>query len=105
MTFRPAVWYPISAVLGALNVGGAWFAARSAEPWHATIHAVLAVAFGLWAQRLRQARGTPALPAAVQELELEVTALRQELAEAQERLDFAERVLTEQRESRRVEPE
>jgi hypothetical protein len=35
-------------------------------------------------------------------LELEMTNLRQELAEAQERLDFAERVLAQQPETRRL---
>ena len=59
MTFKPAIWYPIAVVLSVINVLGVGFAARSAEPWHAAIHAVLALAFGLWAQRLRQgpARG------------------------------------------------
>jgi hypothetical protein len=34
-----------------------------------------------------------------------VSSLRQELGEAQERLDFAERVLAQGAEARRVEPE
>jgi hypothetical protein len=29
-----------------------WFAARPAEPWHASVHALLAVLFALGAQRL-----------------------------------------------------
>lgn len=56
MRFRPSIWYPIAVLLSALNLGSVWFAARPAEPWHATIHAVLAVAFGLWADRLRARR-------------------------------------------------
>jgi hypothetical protein len=36
-----------------------WFAARPAEPWHATIHATLAVLFGLGAQRLSYRRQAP----------------------------------------------
>src|SRR2546427_9688636 len=55
MTFKPAVWYPIALVLTAINLAGAGFAAGTTEPWHATIHAVLALGFGLWAQRLRRA--------------------------------------------------
>jgi hypothetical protein len=57
------------------------------------------VAFGLWAQRLRQGlRGSEFLTSlevleAVEALEVEVSKLRQELGETQERLDFAERVL------------
>jgi hypothetical protein len=104
MTFKPARWYPIAAVLSVLNVGGAWFAAQSAEPWHATIHVVLAVALGLWAQRLRQRRGGGELQAGLDSLEIDVTTLRQELSETQERLDFAERMLAQASEPRRVDP-
>ena len=39
-----------------LNLGAVWFAARPAEAWHATLHAVLAVLFGLGAQRLAARR-------------------------------------------------
>jgi hypothetical protein len=42
------------------------------------------------------------LDARNQELRLEVEALRRELQETQERLDFAERVLTEQRRGERL---
>ena len=52
MTFPPRIWNPIAWVLCALNVAAVWLAAQPAEPWHATSHAVLAVLFGLWAQRL-----------------------------------------------------
>ena len=38
-------------VLSAANVVSVWFAAQPAEPWHATIHAALAVGFAFWAQR------------------------------------------------------
>ena len=41
----------------------------------------------------------------MQDLEIEVNTLRQELAEAHERLDFAERVLFQQAETRRVDPQ
>lgn len=97
MRFKPAIWYPISVVLTVVNVGAAWFAARGAEPWHAAVHAGLAVAFGLWAQRLkrgRERRGDE-LQAGVEALEIEVNTLRQELSEAQERIDFAERLLAQ----------
>ena len=42
------------------------------------------------------------MEARVEALELEVSSLRQELAEAQERLDFAERLLAQASESRRL---
>ena len=100
MTFKPAIWYPIAVALAAINLLGAGFAAGSAEPWHATAHAALAVAFGLWARRLRPGPGGSDLQdrledrlEALEALEFEVSNLRQELGETQERLDFAERLL------------
>ena len=101
MTFKPSTWFPIATVLSGINLAAVWFAARPGETWHATLHAALAVALALWAQRLRQrmhdgarAEADDALGA----LEGEVGTLRQELSEAQERLDFAERMLVQSRE-------
>jgi hypothetical protein len=110
MTFKPAIWQPIAIVLSAVNLVAAGFAAASTEPWHAGVHAALTLAFGLWAQRLgqtrlRQAPGGGELLPRLEALEFEVSDLRRELSEAQERLDFAERVLAQPPETRRVEPE
>jgi hypothetical protein len=105
MTFKPAIWYPIAVVLSVLNLAGAGFAAGQAEPWHATIHAALAMAFGLWAQRLRRSPGGGELQAGLDALEVEVSKLRQELSETQERLDFVERVLAQGPETRRLDPQ
>lgn len=106
MTFKPAIWYPIVVVLSVINVLGAAFAAGQAQPWHATIHAALALAFGLGAQRLRQSPGRreleAGLEAGLEALEAEVSNLRQELSETQERLDFVERLLAQGPEPRRV---
>ena len=99
MTFKPAIWYPIAVMLSVINLVGVGFAAGEPQPWHAAIHAALALAFGLWSQRLRQAPGGSQLQAplevleALEALEVEVSNLRQELGETQERLDFAERLL------------
>ncbi len=113
MTFKPAIWYPISVVLSVLNLAGV--VVYAAEPWHAAAHAALAVAFGVWAQRLRQRPGGSELEARLEALEgdvsrldaldAEVGTLRQELSEAQERLDFAERLLAQRPDPRRVGPE
>lgn len=98
MTTKRTLWYPISIVLSAVNLGAVWFAARPGEATHATAHAVLAVACAVWAQWLHR-RATPA--AAIPDLdglrglEHEVGSMRQELAEAQDRLDFAERMLAQ----------
>jgi len=113
MTFKPALWYPITAVLSILNLVGVGFAAGSAEPWHAAIHATLALGFGLWAQRLRQRTGANELQGPgrnevqdrLEALEGDVGRVRQELSETQERLDFAERLLAQVREPRRMGPE
>ena len=104
MTFKPALWRPIAVVLSGLNVVAVGFAAAAAEPLHAATHGALALAFGLWAQRMRAGQGGPDadMEARVEALELEVSSLRQELAEAQERLDFAERLLAQASETRRL---
>jgi len=105
MTFKPALWQPIAVVLSVANLVAAGFAMGSAEPWHAGVHAALALTFGLWAQRLRQGPGGGELQPRLEALEFEVGNLRRELSEAQERLDFAERVLAQRPEPPRVGPE
>lgn len=118
MTFKPKIWYPIAVVLSVVNVASVWVAAVPSEPLHATVHAALAVAFGLWAQRLRQrSRESATLTDDVAEqieepqqmqldaLDADMNSLRQALLETQERLDFAERMLVQEREMRRVGPE
>jgi hypothetical protein len=102
MTLKRAIWSPIALVLSALNLVGVGFAAGAAEPWHAGIHATLALAFWSWAQRLRQTAGGSARLSRFDALELEVSELRRELGEAQERLDFTERLLAQEAEGRRV---
>jgi hypothetical protein len=111
MTFKPAIWYAIAVVLSVLNLIGAGFAVGQAQMPHAAIHVVLAFAFGAWARRLRQRpsgsepqAGVAALDTleALQRLEAEVSQLRHELTETQERLDFAERLLAQGSEARRV---
>jgi hypothetical protein len=118
VTFRPAIWYPIAVGLSVVNLGAVGFAARAAEPIHATTHAVLAVVLGLWAQRLRRPGAAhPPRPAAAPDsieqpfqahldaIESDMGALRQELNETQERLDFAERLLAQERDMRRMGPQ
>ncbi len=105
MPTNTRVW---NAVL--VNLVSVWFAARPAEPWHATVHAGLALAFGLWAQsriRLQEARlDTGALDTGsdgeIAALRDEAGDVRRELGELQERLDFAERLLSQTREGDRL---
>ena len=111
MTFKPALWQPIAFVFSALNLAAVGFAAASAEPEHAAVHAGLALAFGLWTQRLSQRRGVgesrPRLEGSevIEEMEGQMSDFRRELSETQERLDFVERVLAQGRETRQVGPE
>jgi hypothetical protein len=105
MTFKRAIWYPIAIVLSVINLVAVGFAAGEPQPWHAGLHAALALAFGLWAQRLRQGPGGSELQAPLEGLEAEVDALRAEVAELHERMDFAERLLAQVPETRRVAPQ
>lgn len=105
MRFKPSLWYPISAVLAVINLASIPVAAG--EPWHALAHGVLAVGFGLWALRLKQRRDGGRAEQAIEApgermeaLEDELNRLRQELSEAQERLDFTERMLAQRAEPR-----
>ena len=105
MTFKPALWHPIAVVLSAINLVGVGLAVPLAQPWHVTTHAALALAFGLWARRLRPGSGGSELEARLEALEGEAGQLRQELSEAQERMDFAERLLAQGPEARRGGPQ
>jgi hypothetical protein len=105
MTFNPAIWRPTAMVLSAINLIAVGPAAASTEPWHAAGHAGLALAFGLWAQRMRHGPGRSDREDRLEALEAEVSSLRGELTEAQDRLDFAERLLAQGSEARRLGPE
>jgi len=110
MRFKPSIWFPIAAVACGVNVVWALIVGRAFPMGgtHAMGHAIAAVAFGLWAATLRNQlrfeRQPPAraeLPEHIEELEAEMSDLRQQLIETQERLDFTERLLA-QRENDRV---
>lgn len=108
MTFKSRIWYPIAGVLSIINLVAVGFAAGEAEPWHAAVHAALALAFGLGAERLRQRRRVSEFPApleALEALEADMSQVRQELSEIQERLDFTERVLAQRPETDRLGPQ
>jgi hypothetical protein len=102
---KPTLWYWIAVGLSVFNVAGAGYAIAQVEPAHAAVHVVLAVAFGFWARRLQSRPGGSELEDRLEALEVEVSRLRQELSETHERLDFAERVLAQRPEPRRVGPE
>src|SRR5260370_24380012 len=113
MTFKPAIWYPIACALSIINVVSVALTVGSGQVWHPALHAALALAFGVWAERLRRGRGASELQgpggseleARFEALEAEVSKLRQELSETQERVDFAQRRLAQGPGKRRVGPE
>jgi len=108
MTFKPKIWQPIAIVLSAVNLVAVGAAAGAAESYHAAVHAALALGLGLWAQHLRgklQRRDEPGeLLGGLEDLQFEVSNLRADLSEMQERLDFTERVLAQPRETRDAKP-
>jgi hypothetical protein len=91
--FKHRAWIPIAWLLCLANIGAVWFAAQPAEPWHATTHALLAVLFGLGAQRLTARRailsGAAEFPVDVTGLQGELAALRQGEAETLKRVEQA----------------
>ena len=108
MWFKHRAWIPVAWLLCVVNIGSVWFAAQPAEPWHATAHALLAVLFGLGAQRLRQRKlSTMSVDAdmvgRLQELEARLADpdklqdVEGRLTELEERLDFTERALVDVR--------
>ena len=106
MALNPRIWYPIAAVGFVVNVVGAAFAVNPADPWHAGIHATLAVAFGVWAQHLKVRKRAAAMESGdepeIAVLRDDIGELRRELSELQERMDFAERLLSQAREIDRL---
>lgn len=105
MTLNPRTWYPIVVVGSLVNVGAFAFASGSGEPWHATVHAALATGLAVWAQHLKGKKAPTAsglIDSDVADLRDEVGDLRRELGELQERMDFAERVLSQARETERL---
>src|SRR5262245_25399142 len=99
--FKHRAWIPIAWLLSAGNLISVWFAARPAETWHATIHALLAVLFGLGAQRLMARRQTllrtePALAAdRTKHIEQAIDAIAIELERVGEGQRFVTKLLAE----------
>lgn len=102
MWFKHRAWIPIAWLLSLGNVLAVWFAAVPAEPLHATVHALLAVLFGLGAQRLALRKKPAAdedVAGRLRELEAGLADLDNlqdvagRLTELEERLDFTERAL------------
>src|ERR1051326_2200429 len=109
MALNPRFWFPVAVGASVVNLVAVGFTMGA----HAAIHGVLGLGFGLWGQRLRErpaaqeqqqleAGTTEQLQAGIEALETEITRLRQELAETQERVDFVERVLAKTQDKGRL---
>src|SRR5260370_2302866 len=96
MTFKPAIWYPIAAALSVINLVSVALTAGSGQVWHPALHAALALAFGVWAERLRRGRGASELQgpggseleARVEALEAAGSKLRHAASRTQDALDL-----------------
>jgi hypothetical protein len=109
MALNPRLWRPIAAVLSVANFVGAGIHIGLDQPGNAVMHTLLAAGAAFWTWRLGRpqapALGNPDTEERMEQLEGELMQQRQELADAQERLDFAERLLAQNAERKRTLPE
>lgn len=110
MWFKSRVWIPIAWAASLVNLYFV-FTVGPGQPAHATGHGVLAVLFALGAQRLMVRQRRDALQGDERQLLEDVQTrlgdladLQRRVAELEERVDFAERVLAQQREGQRLGP-
>jgi uncharacterized membrane protein YhiD involved in acid resistance len=114
MPLNPTVWRRLAIALSVFNVAGAGFAIAAGEGWHAGVHASLALVFAFAAQRLQERSSGSSLERTQQQLDEQAAALEEaqaalraqstQLAELQERVDFAERILTQMRDRQKLGP-
>jgi len=100
MTLTPTLWRRLAIVASVFNVAGAGFAIAAGEGWHAGIHVTLALAFAFAAQRLTAGDSrseSASMQQQLDEAQAELARQAAQLAELNERVDFAERLLTQAR--------
>ena len=111
--FKHRAWIPVAWLLSLLNLVSVGLFAGPGEGLHVTMHAALAVLFGLGAQRLSARRALMAeadVRARVDALEDRLAdldaarGLERRLPELEERLDFLERALVEVRNRPQIPP-
>jgi hypothetical protein len=107
--FSHPAWIPVAWALSIINIGATWFAAVPAEAAHATVHALLAAAFAVGAMRLSARRAQTGLPSEEmvelldqnERLQETIDGMQATMSQLEQRASFAERVLTERRDSER----
>ena len=105
-------WRRLALAASVFNVAGAGFAIASGEGWHAGAHISLALGFGFAAQRLGQIDRKTApdrlqsqldeQAAALEEAQATLALQAKQLADLEERLDFAERMLAQARDKQKL---
>jgi hypothetical protein len=110
----PTFWRRIAIALSVVNVAGAGFAIASSEAWHSGVHVSLALVFAFAATRLKEGAAGNDVASVQQQLDDQAAALEEtqvklaqqstQLAELQERVDFAERMLAQARDRMKLGP-
>ena len=94
---------PFITILAVINLAGFVYAIASGEVMHALGHLIVAPLLFAWSRRSRRHRhAATESQDQIDVLEDEVTQLRRELTEAQERLDFTERMMAQRANAERV---
>lgn len=113
MPLKPTLWRRLAIALSVFNVAGAGFAIAAGEGWHAGVHVSLALVFAFAARRLQERSSGSSLEgiqqldeqaAALEEAQAALRAQSTQLAELQERVDFAERILAQMRDRQKLGP-
>lgn len=106
MRFKNRGWIAVAWLASFVNLGAVWFAAAPGEPMHASLHAALAVGFGLGARHLQHRHRALLQDQQLQEaldqnayLEETTEAMQTRVRELEERVDFADRLLARQQTS------
>jgi len=95
MWFKHRAWVPVAWLLSLANLVAVWFAAQPAEPWHATVHSLLAVLFALGAQRLMARQRSPADQNRLDQLQQSVDVVALEVERISEGQRYVTRLLDE----------
>ena len=95
MWFKHRAWIPVAWLLSLGNLAAVWFAAQPAEPWHATVHSLLALWFGLGAQRLMTRQRPAADPHRLGQLQQSVDVIALEVERISEGQRYVTKLLDE----------
>lgn len=95
MWFKHRAWIPVAWFLSLANIVAVWFAAQSAEPWHATIHALLAVLFAMGARHLMTRQRQPLDESRIEQLQHGIDVMAVEIERISEGQRYVTKILSE----------